>query len=860
MNGGTVHANLGAGTLNQLSNTTTFYGTTGATTVNITGGTLTLGSADRLANMAAVTVSGGTFDLGGVADQVGAVILQTGTIQNGTLTGSSYDVQSGSVSANLGGNSIALTKTTTGAVTLSGANSYTGLTTVSAGTLNLNTTGANAIAGNLTVSGGSVALQMDNQIADAKNVVVSGGTLAMGANSDMVNRVQMTSGSITGSGGTLTSATAFDLQGGTVSAILGGGVGLDATVGTTTLSGANTYTGTTTVSSGTLNLNTTGANALAGNLTVAGGSAVLQQSDQIADAKNVVVSGGTLDVATSSDTVNNVQLTGGSIAGTTGVLTSSTAFDLQGGTVSARLGGGVGLNKTTSGTVTLSGANQYTGATTISEGTLAVSGATGTAGAGTIAVGANRLDIINGATVASAVTINGGTIANSAGAGTLSTGGVTLGGTSTVSSAGTGLNISGVISGGFGLTKEGAGTVTLSGANTYSGVTAINAGTLSVNSIVVSGNASNLGNAASALLLGDGSRIGTLSYTGSTATYLRGFTVNAGGGAVHNATSGQTLTIGTGGITASGLLTVGGAGNMIIDSVISSSGGLTKAGAGTLTLTGTNSYSGVTTISEGALSVSTLANGASHSNIGASSNVAANLVLDGGRLLYTGGGVSIDRLFTLTQNGGTLTSSGSGALTLANSGSVAFSGSGARTLTLGGTNMDQNTLAAGLGNGSGGATGLTKTGAGRWVLTGSRTYTGGTLVLEGTLTLPSQPSTTVPISQNPQVVKDVSTTFRSVSRAVTVKVAAPSQATMKTAPAVPVTVMGLSVSGAPSAINALALPTGVEGVNTAPTLSGAPSPTEGTPAGPVLKKKKTEQGTEGAVTPEGPSSVEKGNP
>ena len=72
-----------------------------------------------------------------------------------------------------------------------------------------------------------------------------------------------------------------------------------------------------------------------------------------------------------------VQLTSGSITGTTGVLTSTTAFDLQAGSVSAILGGSVGANKTTAGTVTLSGANTYSGATAINGGTLTLSGASG---------------------------------------------------------------------------------------------------------------------------------------------------------------------------------------------------------------------------------------------------------------------------------------------------------------------------------------------------------------------------------------------------------------------------------------------------------------------------------------------------
>lgn len=47
---------------------------------------------------------------------------------------------------------------------------------------------------------------------------------------------------------------------------------------------------------------------------------------------------------------------------------------MQAGAVSAILGGPVDLNKTTGGTVTLSGANTYTGTTTVSGGTLNLGG------------------------------------------------------------------------------------------------------------------------------------------------------------------------------------------------------------------------------------------------------------------------------------------------------------------------------------------------------------------------------------------------------------------------------------------------------------------------------------------------------
>jgi autotransporter-associated beta strand protein len=83
--------------------------------------------------------------IAGNSDTVGAVSLKNGgsiTGSGGTLTGASYAVESGSVSAKLGGAGIALTKSTAGTVTLTGINTYTGATTISGGTLALGANGS----------------------------------------------------------------------------------------------------------------------------------------------------------------------------------------------------------------------------------------------------------------------------------------------------------------------------------------------------------------------------------------------------------------------------------------------------------------------------------------------------------------------------------------------------------------------------------------------------------------------------------------------------------------------------------------------------------------------------------------------
>jgi autotransporter-associated beta strand protein len=166
--------------------------------------------------------------------------------------------------------------------------------------------------------------------------------------------------------------------------------------------------------------------------------------------------------------------------------------------------------------------------------------------------------------------------------------------------------------------------------------------------------------------------------------------------------------------------------------LIGGSGGLTKNGSTLLTLAGgVNTYSGPTTVNGGILSVGTLANGGSASDLGAANNTAASLVLNGGTLQYTGGGATSDHLFTLGTAGGTLDDEGGGQLWLNNPGAVVMSGTGARILTLTG-NGNSDELDASLSD-NGGATAITKTGAGTWTVAGNNLISGTVTVHQGTL-------------------------------------------------------------------------------------------------------------------------------
>lgn len=168
--------------------------------------------------------------------------------------------------------------------------------------------------------------------------------------------------------------------------------------------------------------------------------------------------------------------------------------------------------------------------------------------------------------------------------------------------------------------------------------------------------------------------------------------------------------------------------------LLSGSSSLTKAGSGNLVLSNnSNNFSGAITISGGTLSVTSIGNGGAPSALGASSAAASNLNFDGGTLNYTGAGDSTDRLFTVSPNGATITSGGTGALKFTSTVGLTYSGSGARTLTLGGSGAGANVLAASITDGPGGATSIVKTGTGTWLLSGTASYTGVTRVSGGIL-------------------------------------------------------------------------------------------------------------------------------
>ncbi|WP_435636042.1 Ig-like domain-containing protein [Pseudomonas solani] len=645
-----------------------------------------------------------TFDM----DQASGLILTGGTLTLGGGTTQTFTHGAGdtaTISSVIAGSG-ALTKAGAGNLTLSGSgNTFSGATTISAGTLTVS--GGDALASNTSVSvaaGATLALAGNEALGNLSGA----GSVTLGSFNLTSNQTADTtfSGGISGTGG-----VTFNQTG--------------AATYSTTLSGTNTYTGNTVLANyGWLKLNGDASMADTNAVRVNGNSVLTLLSDQ------------TVGSLASNNANASIQL--GSYTLTAGGDNTSTS-------VSGAVSGTGSLVKQGSGTLTLSGSNTYGGTTTVSAGTLSIAGDGNLGSGAVILAGGTLLDVTGATTIDNAIVLAGNSSIGNSNAVTLS----------------------GAISGAYDLTKTGSGTLTLSGSNSY-GATYVSAGTLSItndgnlgsgavnlaagttlaltgantidNAIVLGGDAS-VSASAAATLSGVISGAFTLTKAGASTLTLSGSntygatTVSAGTLSVasdSNLGSG-TLTLGAGttlavtsaatldnAIALSGSATVNTSADTTLSGVISGSNNLTKTGASTLTLTGNNTYSGSTSVNSGTLSI------ASDANLGAGALNLAN-----GTTLQITGNTTLDNALALT---GLVTVNAGAAATL--SGTISGTGSlikaGASNLTLSGSNTNSGTTTVSAGTlVVDGSTASATTVANGATLAGSGTLGGDVVVQSG---------------------------------------------------------------------------------------------------------------------------------
>jgi autotransporter-associated beta strand protein len=494
----------------------------GATTLSA--GTLQVGNFNALKNStlaAAGTVAfssglgNGTFVFGGLSGS--SNIALNDTLGNAVSLSLGNNNSSNSYSGNLTGNG-SLTKVGSGEQTLSGANTYAGVTNVSAGTLTLDTAGGLVSGGGINVNGAGALLNIKGNYTNNSGTgainVTGNGTLSVSGSMSVGNTTTFYLGSGTGVTGTLN--------------VTGNGVVNAGIFGDGYNNAAGAGNGSVNVSgNGTLNVGNggqfvfigggnSGSSAYSGgSLTIGGNGQVTIAAPGVFPADNAYIAG-----HGGSGTIN---LNGGILTTARSILTgqgTSTAFNFNGGTLQAAAsisilgpqgggngspianasilaggavidsngftaninqalldgGGGGGLTKIGNGTLVLNGANTYSGTTVISTGTLET-GVAGTLGATSAPLNVTpgaTLDLYQDAQTTGSVTLSAGTIRNG-----------TLYGSSIAATSGT---INAALAGNGTLLKSSSGTLTAAGASYYSGGSTLSGGTL-----VVSGSSTNAG-------------------------------------------------------------------------------------------------------------------------------------------------------------------------------------------------------------------------------------------------------------------------------------------------------------------------------------------------------------------------------
>ena len=677
---------LGAGNLT-LSGTNTFAGP-----AIINGGQMTLEGGNAIADSTAVQLNAGSLKVSS-DETIGSLATSAGTqtILDANLT--------------TGGNN---TSTTSSGV-ISGS---AGLVKQGTGTMTLNGSSANTYSGGTTVSGGTLTASTDEQLGSGNVSVEAGAVLNTGDGTTQTVEGLSNQGTVSlGNSSVLDIGSSHFNNSGTVD------VGTDASIfdiGTITNSGSMNFSSGTTLSSATDSITNTGSfNLNTGSLLVKG---------NVAGNGTIAMSNGT-----TIQSGNNNQAIANNLTVANG---GSSTFNTAGNnaTISGVVSGNGQFLKSGTGNLTLSGSNTFAGPAVINNGQLTLQGGNAIVDSTAVQLNAGSLKVSSAETI--------GSLATSAGTQTILDTTLTTGGNNTSTTS------SGVISGSAGLVKQGTGTMTLNGssANTFAGGTTVSGGTLAASTSQQLGSGSvNVGTGGS-LTTGNGT-------TQTIAGLNNQGTVSLGNSAILNTGSSHLINSGTVNFgTSASIIDTGAITN---SGTINFSGGTATLSSGTNTITNTGSINlnSGTVLVKGNLAGSGLINmnnGTTLRSGNANQQIANGIRVNSGTAVIDTNGNNVNLTGSIAGSG-TLNKVGMGNLTWVgvNNGNALINSGVMITSTQSQTGNVQITDGSGVifdqstnGTYSGSVTGngsLTKDGSGTVTMMGNSAYTGGTNVVGGTL-------------------------------------------------------------------------------------------------------------------------------